>query len=115
MSVEYRYHEEYYPEQTLNENVHFQNYSSKDCFIDLASTFIYLHFNIKTLNKEKPSFVDGLSYEKCLLRNFFTNKCLRKLNLGDHKQQSFKPCKFIKFVVRLQNPSKKMTKLAFGY
>ena len=71
VSVKHGYYEQFYPQQPLSENVHFQIYSNEDYFIDLNSTFIDLNVIVKKSNNEKPGATEGLSYENCVLHNLF--------------------------------------------
>ena len=71
MSVKHGHYEQFYPQQPLSENVHFQNYSNKDYFIGLTSTFIELYVILKTSNSEKSSAAEGSSYENYVLHNLF--------------------------------------------
>jgi hypothetical protein len=70
-SVKPEHFEQFYPQQTLFENIHFQIYSNEDYFIDLTSIFIDLKAIVKKFNNDKPSAADGLSYEKCILYILF--------------------------------------------
>ena len=53
VSVKHGYYEQFYPQQPLSENVHFQIYSNEDYFIDLNSTFIDLNVIVKKSNNKK--------------------------------------------------------------
>ena len=61
VSVKHGYYGQFYPQQPLSENVHFQIYSNEDYFIDLTSTFIDLNVIVKKYNNEQPSAAVGLS------------------------------------------------------
>ena len=43
VSVKHGYYEEFYLQQPLSKNVHFQIYSNEDYFIEMNSTFIDLN------------------------------------------------------------------------
>ena len=68
MSVKFGCYEQFYQQQPLSENIHFQIYSSDEYFIDLTSTFIDLHVIVEKSKYEKPSVAEGLSYQ-----NLFTS------------------------------------------
>ena len=61
MSAKHGYHEQFYPQKPLSENVCFQICSREDHFIDLTSTFMDLHVVVKKFNTENPSAAEGLS------------------------------------------------------
>ena len=52
VSVRHGYYEQFYPQQPLSENLHFQIYSSEDYSIDLTSKIIDLHVMVKNLTIE---------------------------------------------------------------
>ena len=71
MSVKLGYCDQFYLQQLLSENVHFQIFSSEDYFIYLTSTPVDLLGIVKISNNEKPSAVEGLSNEVCVLHSLF--------------------------------------------
>ena len=64
MSVKQGYYEQFYLQQPLAENVHFQIYTSENYFIDLTSTLIDLRMIVKKYIEEKPTIAEGWRYEK---------------------------------------------------
>ena len=71
VTLKYSYYEQFYPQQPLSENIHFQIYSNEDYFMGLSFKFIDLHVIVKKSDNRMPSLTDDISFENYILHNLF--------------------------------------------
>jgi hypothetical protein len=117
VSVKHGYYEQFYPQQPLSENIHFQIYSNEDYFIDLSSTFIDLKVVVrKKSDNSPPSNVDGLSYENGILHNLFKQICVYiNGTLVSTSNNLSNYASYIQFMLMTPMAYKKLRGLPMGY
>ena len=116
VSVKYGHYEQFYPQQSLPENVHFQSYSSEDYFKDFTSTFLDLYVVVKKSNNKKPTSAEVSYYENCLLHNLFRQiTVFYKWNIGDPSNNLSYYESYQQFLLMSPVSYKKLRGMAIGY